>query len=262
MLKREVEKSMQEIREKEMSHIKVPSMLYMSNLVTVHVQWSHFFTFRRTYWMRGTMNAIDKESFLFSGSCHQNHRNRMREYLISWMSLTVTKQQWYTKVYTYNNTWNSILYRAAIDFTYFPLSLLKAYNCAGLDDASLNCSSWISNSGLIGRRRTYLTILKRAWSANFKMVWYILLRPLRPELDGRPSFSWSNLRKHHQNQHNCRSLTGDMLTKSVAAGKMQKKQSVRLSRILLCNWLGSIMALGSSAPAIARASVPVYSVVA
>jgi hypothetical protein len=27
-------------------------------------------------------------------------------------------------------------------------------------------------SGLRGRRRTYLTILKRAWSANFKMVWY------------------------------------------------------------------------------------------
>jgi hypothetical protein len=28
-----------------------------------------------------------------------------------------------------------------------------------------------------------LPILKRAWSANFKMVWYVLLRPLRPELD-------------------------------------------------------------------------------
>jgi hypothetical protein len=70
--------------------------------------------------------------------------------------------------------------------------ILKAYNCAGFDDTSLNCSSWISNSSLRGHRRTYLTILKRAWSANFKMVWYILLRPLRPELDGRPSFSWSN----------------------------------------------------------------------
>jgi hypothetical protein len=81
---------------------------------------------------------------------------------------------------------------------------LEAYNCAGFDDASLNWSSWISNSGLRGSRRTYLTILKRTWSANFKMVWYILLRPLRPELDGRPSFGWSNLRKHHQNQHNCR----------------------------------------------------------
>jgi hypothetical protein len=32
------------------------------------------------------------------------------------------------------------------------------------------------------------------------------MRPLRPELDGRPSFSWSNLWKHHQNQHNCRPL--------------------------------------------------------
>ena len=36
--------------------------------------------------------------FLFSGSCRQNHRNRMREYLVSWMSLTVNKQTWYTKV--------------------------------------------------------------------------------------------------------------------------------------------------------------------
>jgi hypothetical protein len=35
---------------------------------------------------------------------------------------------------------------------------------------------------------TYLTILKRAWSANFKMVWYVLLRPLRPELEA----SWMN----------------------------------------------------------------------
>jgi hypothetical protein len=26
-----------------------------------------------------------------------------------------------------------------------------------------------------GCRRTYLTIIKRAWSANFKMVWYVLL---------------------------------------------------------------------------------------
>jgi hypothetical protein len=27
--------------------------------------------------------------------------------------------------------------------------------------------------------------LGRAWSANFKMVGYVLLRPLRPELDGQ-----------------------------------------------------------------------------
>jgi hypothetical protein len=41
------------------------------------------------------------------------------------------------------------------------------------------------SSGLRGRRKTYLTILKRAWSANFKMVLYVLLRPLRPKLDGQ-----------------------------------------------------------------------------
>jgi hypothetical protein len=37
-------------------------------------------------------------------------------------------------------------------------------------------------------RRTYLTILKRAWSANFKMVWYVLRRPLRPEPNGQDPF--------------------------------------------------------------------------
>jgi hypothetical protein len=30
-------------------------------------------------------------------------------------------------------------------------------------------------SGLRGRRRTYHTILERAWSANFKMIWYVVL---------------------------------------------------------------------------------------
>jgi hypothetical protein len=30
--------------------------------------------------------------------------------------------------------------------------------------------------------------LERAWSANFKMVWYVLLRPLTPELDGQDLF--------------------------------------------------------------------------
>jgi hypothetical protein len=29
------------------------------------------------------------------------------------------------------------------------------------------------------------TILKRAWSVNFKMVWYVLVRPLSPELDAQ-----------------------------------------------------------------------------
>jgi hypothetical protein len=44
-----------------------------------------------------------------------------------------------------------------------------------------------------GHRRTYLTILERACSANFKMVWYVLLRPLIPELDGKYPFQISGL---------------------------------------------------------------------
>jgi hypothetical protein len=45
-------------------------------------------------------------------------------------------------------------------------------------------------------RRTYLTIFKLADHALLKIVWYVLLRPLRPELDGRLSsanFSYSFL---------------------------------------------------------------------
>jgi hypothetical protein len=42
------------------------------------------------------------------------------------------------------------------------------------EDAS---TSWPSTSGLRGHRRTYLTV--------FKIVRYVLLQPLRPELDGQ-----------------------------------------------------------------------------
>jgi hypothetical protein len=45
--------------------------------------------------------------------------------------------------------------------------------------------SWPSSSGLLGHRRTYLTILESADHALFKMVRYVLLPPLRPELDGQ-----------------------------------------------------------------------------
>jgi hypothetical protein len=42
-----------------------------------------------------------------------------------------------------------------------------------------------SSSGLRGHKRTYLTILESADRALFKMVRYVLLRPLRPELDAQ-----------------------------------------------------------------------------
>jgi hypothetical protein len=32
------------------------------------------------------------------------------------------------------------------------------------------------------------TLPLSAWSANFKMVWYVLLRPLRPELNSQDPF--------------------------------------------------------------------------
>jgi hypothetical protein len=48
--------------------------------------------------------------------------------------------------------------------------------------------SWPSSSGLRGRRRTYYTILKLADYALSKTVRYVLLLPLRPELDGQDTF--------------------------------------------------------------------------
>jgi hypothetical protein len=41
------------------------------------------------------------------------------------------------------------------------------------------------SSGLRGHKRTYLSILESADHALFKMVRYVLLRPLRPELDAK-----------------------------------------------------------------------------
>jgi hypothetical protein len=54
---------------------------------------------------------------------------------------------------------------------------------------SLFLTFWMtSSSGLGGHRRTYLTILESADHALFKIVRYVLLRALRPELDGQAPF--------------------------------------------------------------------------
>jgi hypothetical protein len=58
------------------------------------------------------------------------------------------------------------------------LSLIKL-------DYNLTSTSWHSSSGLRGSRRTYRTILEWVDHPLFKMVRYVLLRPLRPELDGQ-----------------------------------------------------------------------------
>jgi hypothetical protein len=46
-------------------------------------------------------------------------------------------------------------------------------------------TSWPSSSGLRGRRRTYLTIFELADHALLKMVKYVFLCLLRPELVGQ-----------------------------------------------------------------------------
>ena len=36
--------------------------------------------------------------FFFLGACHQNDRDRTREFLISWIKITSRKQPWFDKV--------------------------------------------------------------------------------------------------------------------------------------------------------------------
>jgi hypothetical protein len=73
----------------------------------------------------------------------------------------------------------------------FYFQLLYGSNHLDLVVATTSCcnddqaKSWPSSSGLRGRRRTNHTILKLADHALFKMVRYVFLRPLRPELDGQ-----------------------------------------------------------------------------
>jgi hypothetical protein len=59
---------------------------------------------------------------------------------------------------------------------------------SSLDDSSPSARHVFvlaSSSGLSGHKRTYLTILESADHALYKMVRYVLLRPLRPELDAK-----------------------------------------------------------------------------
>ncbi|XP_059095467.1 follistatin-related protein 1-like [Tigriopus californicus] len=43
------------------------------------------------------VKAYDESHIVVPIACHQNERNRMREFLISWMSLTAEKQPWYNE---------------------------------------------------------------------------------------------------------------------------------------------------------------------
>eukprot|EP00095_Tigriopus_kingsejongensis_P010211 maker-scaffold78_size404448-snap-gene-1.12 protein:Tk10211 transcript:maker-scaffold78_size404448-snap-gene-1.12-mRNA-1 annotation:"follistatin-related protein 1" len=43
------------------------------------------------------VKAYEESHIVVPIACHQNERNRMREFLISWMTLTAQKQPWYTE---------------------------------------------------------------------------------------------------------------------------------------------------------------------
>jgi hypothetical protein len=61
----------------------------------------------------------------------------------------------------------------AADVNKFEQKPLKCNNGNNfsVSSESVTAYDWqVNNSSLRGRRRTYLTILKRAWSADFKMV--------------------------------------------------------------------------------------------
>ena len=89
-LKKEVDQAMESIKQEEMKHIIVPSKYIFNTLL---------YPILNTYIQkRKKFNRNHSSTSYILGSCRQNHRNRMREYLVSWMALTVNKQGWYKKV--------------------------------------------------------------------------------------------------------------------------------------------------------------------
>jgi hypothetical protein len=61
-------------------------------------------------------------------------------------------------------------------------TLLKILHYCPISPCFQHIAPLNSFSGRIPRRQ-FNANFTRAWSANFKMVWYVLLQPLRPELD-------------------------------------------------------------------------------
>ena len=93
-LKKEVDQAMESIKQEEMKHIIVPSKyLY----IYLHFQYASVSNAEYIQ-KRKKFNRNHSGTSYILGSCRQNHRNRMREYLVSWMALTVNKQGWYKKV--------------------------------------------------------------------------------------------------------------------------------------------------------------------
>ena len=93
-LKKEVDQAMESIKQEEMKHIIVPSKYLF---IYLHFQYTSV-SDAEYIQKRKKFNRNHSSTSYILGSCRQNHRNRMREYLVSWMALTVNKQGWYKKV--------------------------------------------------------------------------------------------------------------------------------------------------------------------
>ena len=93
-LKKEVDQAMESIKQEEMKHIIVPSKYLF---IYLHFQYASV-SDAEYIQKRKKFNRNHSGTSYILGSCRQNHRNRMREYLVSWMALTVNKQGWYKKV--------------------------------------------------------------------------------------------------------------------------------------------------------------------
>ena len=93
-LKKEVDQAMESIKREEMKHIIVPSKYLF---IYLHFQYASV-SDAEYIQKRKKFNRNHSGTSYILGSCRQNHRNRMREYLVSWMALTVNKQGWYKKV--------------------------------------------------------------------------------------------------------------------------------------------------------------------
>jgi hypothetical protein len=116
-----------------------------------------------------SIKAVNTRSFAY-------HNSNLGKYLVD-------NQEWYTTSticpFSMLNCLTCLSEKRAGTRAYtlrrVPVSVLKSDS---------DVYFWMtSSSGLRGHRRTYLTILESADHALFKMVRYVLLRPLRPELD-------------------------------------------------------------------------------
>jgi hypothetical protein len=120
-------------------------------------------------------NCQKKCTFIIINHCCAKHKITT---VYCYQNNPLWHAQWPVGRITFKKSQNAQKSHQGYDHVVLLLALIKL-------DYNLTSTSWHSSSSLRCRRRTYRTILEWADHALFKMVRYVLLRPLRPELNGQ-----------------------------------------------------------------------------